>query len=142
MAKLRIFARANNSASHTVDLPIEVTGDEWTGINSHSEGSTPPDISFINRLIDDFSKWLTNHTPWQFSSMQAGIIILIGSTGLIGTFRLYRSRSVWRKNMEHKPTEDQRTEARFDAIRRGGKYDHHIEQTIPSSPEVIIRRKQ
>lgn len=142
MAKLRIFARANNSASHTVDLPIEVTGDEWAGMNSHSEGSNPPDISFINHLIDDFSKWLTNHTPWQFSNMQAGIIVLVGSAGIIGTVRLYRARSVWRRNMQQKPTDDQRTEARFDAIRRSGTHEHHIEQTIPSSPEVIIRRKK
>jgi hypothetical protein len=142
MAKLRIFARVNSSASHTVDLPIEVTGEEWTEMNSHSEGSTPPDISFINRLLDDFAEWLTDNTPWQFSSMQSGIILLIGSAGLIGTFRLYIARSVWRRNMELKPTDDQRTEARFDAIRRGGKHDHHIEQAIPSSPEIIIRRKK
>ncbi len=141
MANLRIFARANSTASHTIDLPIEVTGEEWAGMNSHSEGTNPPDISFINRLLDDFSKWLTEHTPWEFNSSNAGLIILLGALGLFGTVRLYRARNIWHRNMEQKTTSDLRTEERFDAIRRGGKHEHHIEPTIPSSPEVIIRRK-
>ena len=142
MAKLRIFARANSSASHSIDLPIEVTGDEWPGMNSHSENSNPPDISFINRLLDDLAEWLTENTPWQFNSMQAGIIVLVSSLGAIGTVRLYRARTVWRHNMDQKPTVEQQTEARFDALRRGGKHEHHIEPTIPQSPEVIIQRKK
>jgi hypothetical protein len=142
MAKLRIFARANSSATHSIDLPIEVTGDEWAGLNSHSEDSNPPDISFINRLLDDLAEWLTENTPWQFSSMHAGIIVLFSGLGVIGTVRLYRARNVWQRNMDQKTTVEQQTEARFDALRRGGKYEHHIEPTIPQSPEVVIQRKK
>ena len=140
MARLRIFARANNSSSHSVDLPIEVTGEEWAGMNSHSEGTNPPDISFINSLLDDLSIWLSDKTPWEFDRMQAGIVVLVGSIGLIGTIRRIQARSLWRRNMDKKATDDLQSEARFDAIRRGGGHQHHIEPTIPSSPEVIIRR--
>jgi len=142
MAKLRIFARANSSSSHSIDLPIEVTGDEWPGMNSHSEESNPPDISFINRLLDDLAIWLTENTPWQFNSMQAGIIVLVSGLGVIVTVRRYRARKIWRHNMDQKSTVEQETEARFDALRRGGKHEHHIEPTIPHSPEVIIQRKK
>ena len=142
MAQLQVFARANSSASHTVDLPIEVTGDEWSGMNSQSESGSPPDLSFIYRLLDDLAGWLTEHTPWDFSSMQAGLIVLIGSFCLIGILRLSRARRAWHKNMEQKHTTDQQTEARFDEIRRGGEHEHHIEHTIPESPEFIIRRNE
>ena len=141
-AKLRIFARVNSSESHSIDLPIEVTGEEWAGMNSQSEGTDPPDISFINRLLDDLSKWLSENTPWQFSSFQTGIFLLVSTVCIIGTARLYRARRVWNENMDKKPTVEQETEARFDAIRRGGKHEHHIEQTIPNSPEVVIKRKK
>ena len=141
-AKLRIFARANSSESHSIDFPIEVTRDEWAGINSHSEGSSPPDISFINRVIDGVADWLSEITPWEFSSLQAGIILLVSGLGLIGTFRFYRARRVWQQNMGKKPREELETEARFDQIRRAGKHEHHIEQTIPDSPEVIIKRNK
>ena len=142
MARLRIFARANSSASHSVDLPIEVTGDEWAGINSHSEGTNPPDISFINGLLDDLAIWLSDNTPWQFQRMQAGIVVLVGSIGLIGAIRQFQARSLWRQNMDKKATDDLQSEARFEAIRRGGKHKHHIEQTIPKSPEFVIKRKK
>ena len=141
MAELRIFARANSSASHTIDLPIEVTGEEWPGLSSQSEGGGSPDISFINQLLDDFSEWLTKNTPWEISSTQAGLMILISTLAIIGTARLYRARRVWNQNMGIKKTEDLRTEMRFDEIRRGGQHEHHIEHSIPESPEVIIRRK-
>ena len=142
MAQLRIFARANSSASHTIDLPIEVTGDEWAGMNSQSDGGSPPDLSFINRLLDGFAQWLTEHTPWKISSIQAGLILLIGGFCLIGGVRVSRARRVWYRNMDKKRTTDQQTEARFDEIRRGGKHEHHIEHKIPDSPEVVIRRKK
>ena len=142
MAQLQVFARANSSASHTVDLPIEVTGDEWPGMNSQSESNSPPDLSFIYRLLDDLAEWLTERTPWNFSSMQAGLIVLIGSFCLVGIFRVSRARRAWHKNMEEKHTTDQQTEARFDEIRRGGEHEHHIEHTIPESPEFIIRRNE
>ena len=142
MAKLRIFARANSSVSHSIDLPIEVTGEEWAGMNSHSEGTNPPDISFINGLLDDMADWLSENTPWQFDRMQAGLIVLVGSIGLIGAVRQFQARSVWHRNMDKKVTDDLESEARFDAIRRGEGHQHHIEPTIPSSPEVIIRRKK
>lgn len=142
MAQLRIFARANSSASHTIDLPIEVTGEEWAGMNSHSEGGDPPDLSFINRLLDDFAEWLSEHTPWKISSMQAGLILLIGSFSLIGIARVSRARRAWHRNMNQKQTTDRQTEARFDEIRRGGVHEHHIEHSIPESPEVVIRRQK
>ena len=69
-------------------------------------------------------------------------MILISSFAIIGTARLYRARSVWSRNMGIKTTEDQRTEMRFDEIRRGGQHEHHIEHSIPESPEVVIRRKK
>jgi len=142
MAQLRIFARANSSASHTVDLPIEVTGEEWPGLNSQSEGGNPPDLSFINRLLDDFAQWLTEHTPWKISSVQAGLILLIGSFCLIGGVRVSRARRAWHRNMGQKQTKERQTEARFDEIRRGGKHEHHIEHSIPESPEFIIHRQK
>ncbi len=142
MAKLRVFARANSSVNHSIDLPIEVTGEEWAGMNSHSEDSSPPNISFINRLLDDLAGWLTENTPWRFSSMHAGIIILVSGLGVVGAVRRYRARRIWQHNMDQKPTVELQTEARFDALRKGGKHEHHIEPTIPNSPEVIIQRKK
>ena len=141
-SKLQIFARANSSESHSYDFPIEVTGQEWAGMNSHGEGSSPPDISFIKRAIDGFAEWLSENSPWKFSSMQAGIILLVCGLGLVGTVRLYRARSVWQQNMRNKPREELETEARFDEIRRAGKHEHHIEHSIPNSPEVIIKRNK
>ena len=141
MARLRIFARANSSASHSVDLPIEVTGEEWAGMNSHSEGVSPPDISFVNGLLDDLSIWLSDNTPWRFDRMQAGMVVLIGSIVLIGTVRQIRARNLWRQNMDKKATDDLESEARFDALRRGGKHQHHIEPMVPESPEFVIKRK-
>ena len=111
-------------------------------MNSHGEESNPPDISFINRHLDGLAEWLTENTPWKFSSMQAGIIVLISGLGIGGTVRLYRARRVWQHNMDQKSTVEQQTEARFDALRRGGEHEHHIEPTIPHSPEVIIQRKK
>ena len=142
MAKLRIFARANSSASHSVDLPIEVTGEEWAGLNSHSEGINPPDISFINGLLDDLSFWLSENTPWQFNRMQTGIVVLVGCIGLIGTIRQIQARNLWRQNMNKKIADDLESEARFDALRSGGKHQHHIEPTIPESPEFVIKRNK
>ena len=142
MARLRIFARANSSASHSVDLPIEVTGEEWAGMNSHSEGVKPPDISFINSLLDDLAIWLSNHTPWEFNRMWAGIVVLVGSIGIIGTMRQFQARNLWRQNMDKKVTDDLESEARFDELRRGSKHQHHIEPTIPASPEFVIKRKK
>ena len=142
MARLLIFARANSSASHSVDLPIEVTGEEWAGMNSHSEGVSPPDISFVNGLLDDLSIWLSDNTPWRFDRMQAGMVVLIGSIVLIGTVRQIRARNLWRQNMDKKATDDLESEARFDEMRRGGKHLHHIEPTIPESPEFVIKRKE
>ena len=142
MAELRIFARANSSVSHSIDLPIEVTGDEWPGLNSQSDSGSPPDISFINRVLDDSAEWLTNNTPWNISSMQAGLMILISSFAIIGSARIYRARNVWSRNMGMKTTEDQQTEMRFEEIRRGGQHEHHVEHSIPDSPEVVIRRNR
>ena len=142
MARLRIFARANSSASHSVDLPIEVTGEEWVGMNSHSEVVSPPDISFVNGLLDDFAIWLSDSTPWRFDRMQAGMVVLIGSIVLIGTVRQIRARNLWRQNMDKKVTDDLESEARFDALRRGGEHQHHIEPAVPESPEFVIKRKQ
>ena len=141
MAKLRIFARANSSVNHSVDLPIEVTGEEWPGMNSHSESTDPPDISFINGLLDDLAIWLTANTPWKFDRMQAGIILLIGSGLLVGTVRRFQAQNAWQRNMDKKTRDDRVSEARFDEIRRGGGHQHHIEQGIPESPEFVIRRK-
>ena len=140
MAKLRIFARANSSVNHSVDLPIEVTDEEWPGMNSHSESTDPPDISFINGLLDDLAIWLTANTPWKFDRMQAGIILLIGSGLLVGTVRRFQAQNAWQRNMDKKTRDDRVSEARFDEIRRGGGHQHHIEQGIPESPEFVIRR--
>ena len=111
-------------------------------MNSHSEGTNPPDISFINGFLDDLAIWLSDNTPWKFDRMQAGVVVLIGSIGLIGTIRQFQARNLWRQNMDKKATDDLQSEARFDAIRRGGKHQHHIEQTIPESPEFVIKRKK
>ena len=106
MAKLRIFARAHSSVNHSVDLPIEVTGEEWSGMNSHSESTDPPDISFINGLLDDLAIWLTANTPWKFDRMQAGIILLIGSGLLVGTVRRFQAQNAWQRNMDKKTGDD------------------------------------
>jgi len=140
-AKLRIFARANNSSSHSIDLPIEVTGDEWAGINSQSQGGNAPDISFINGFLDEFADWLSEHTPWEINRMMSASILLVTSLVLIGSIRLVRARNIWKQNMAKKTSQEQKSEARFDAIRRGGEHQHHVEPTIPDSPEYVIRRK-
>ena len=141
-AKLNIFARANGSASHVVDLPIEVTGEEWAGISSQSGGVGNPDISFINRFLDDVANWLSSSTPWEFSRMNAGIVVLLVGLGIIGTFRKFRAKKLWQQNMEKKTESDLETEARFDEIRRVDKHQHHIEPTIPESPKFIIKSKK
>ena len=74
--------------------------------------------------------------------MQAGLILLIGSFCLIGGVRVSRARHAWHRNMDQKQTEDRQTEARFDEIRRGGKHEHHIEHSIPESPEFVIHRQK
>jgi hypothetical protein len=50
MAKVRIFARNGTGPSLTIDLPIQVTGEDWDGMRSHSE-SNPPDVSGIATCI-------------------------------------------------------------------------------------------
>jgi hypothetical protein len=141
-AKLSIYARANGSAGHMIDLPIEVTGEEWAGLSSQSNVGGNPDISFINRALDDTAAWLSDNTPWQFSRMNAGIVVLFIGLGLIASIRKYRARKLWTQNMEKKTESDRQTEARFDQIRRSDKHQHHIEPTIPESPKFIIKSKK
>ena len=142
MAKVQIFARANGSASDMIELPIEVTNEEWSGLNSQGDSSSTLDISFFSTILDEIASWLSGNTPWEFSNINAGLLVLLMGFALVTIIRRKRARSTWRRNMQHRPIEDGRSEARFDAIRKGSKFQYADENTIPESPVFIIRRNQ
>ncbi len=142
MAKLQVFARANGSPSEVFEMPIEVTGDEWPGLNSQGESSSSPSFSPFTTFIDEISDWLSQHSPWEFSNMSAGLLILLMGLALMGIVRRKRSRSIWQRNMQRKTIEDDRMEARFDAIRKERMFSYGEEPTIPESPTFIIRRNR
>jgi len=141
-AKVQIFARANGSASHLIELPIEVTNEEWSGLNSQGDSSSTLDISFFSTILDEIASWLSGNTPWEFTNMNAGLLVLLMGFALVTIIRRKRARSTWRRNMQHRPIEDGRREALFDAIRKGSKFQYADENTIPESPVFIIRRNQ
>ena len=142
MAKLQIFARANGSPSHVFELPIEVTGDDWSGLNSQGGSSSSPDISVLSTSLDEITDWLSENTPWKFTNMNTGLLALLMGIALISLVRMKRAKSVWRKNMQLKLVEDGRMEARFDAIRKGRMFQYGEEPTIPDSPVFIVQRKR
>ena len=140
MAKLQVFARANGSPSEVFELPIEVTGDEWAGLNG--QGQSAPSFSLFSTIIDQTADWLSEHTPWEFSSLSAGLLVLLMGLALIGIVRRKRARSIWQQNMQRKNIDDNRMEARFDAIRKERMFSYGEEPTIPDSPTFIIRRNR
>ncbi len=140
MAELQVFARANESPSHVFELPIEVTSDEWSGLSSQGGGSSSPSISLFTTLLEEFSDWLSQNTPWEFTNMNTGLFVLVMGIALVSIMRRKRARMIWRQNMQRKSIEDGRMEARFDAIRKDRKFQYGDEPTIPDSPMFIIRR--
>ena len=141
-AELQVFARANASPSQVFELPIEVTGDEWTGLNSQGEESSSPSFSLFTTVIDQIADWLSQYTPWEFSNMSTGLVMLLMVLAAIGVLRRKRARSIWLQNMRRKTIEDNRMEARFDAIRKERMFQYGEEPRIPDSPSYIIRRNR
>ena len=139
-AHLRVFARANTSVNHTVDLPIEVTGTQWAGVNTQSNSNSAPDVSFIGNSLDLMANWLTDKTGITFERAHAGGLILLTSIAILGTIRIVRARTVWAQNMQLKSKSDRLSEARFENLRKGNQHAHHAEDTIPESPSFIIRK--
>lgn len=137
-AHLRIFGRADESAHHIVDLPVEVTAETWPGLNSHSEGTPAPDVSFISRGLDDLAAWLSANTPLTVDRGQAGVVVLLTLGLLVGIARTRRARRIWRRNMIDRSARAAGREARFDALRRGGNHPHHEEVGIPDSPQAKV----
>ena len=142
MAKLQVFSRANGSPTQVFDLPIEVTGDEWSGLNSQGESTPALDFSLFTSTLDGIANWLSQHTPWEITNMNAGILVLLMTFALVSIVRRKRARSVWRQNMQQKAVEDSRMEMRFDTIRKDQMFHYREEPTIPDSPVYIIRRNR
>tara|TARA_B100000214_G_scaffold85528_1_gene58403 strand:- start:1672 stop:2496 length:825 start_codon:yes stop_codon:yes gene_type:complete len=142
MAKLQVYARANGSPSEVFELPIEVTGEEWKGLNSQGQSQSTPSFSLFSTIMDETADWLSEHTPWEFSSLNAGLLVLIMGLALIGIVRRKRARIIWLQNMQEKNIGDNRMEARFDAIRKERMFQYGEEPTIPESPTFIIRRNR
>ena len=142
MAKLQVFARANGSPSEVFELPIEVTDDEWAGLNSQGQSQSAPSFSLFSTIFDETADWLSEHTPWEFSSLNAGLLVFLMGLALIGIIRRKRARTLWQQNMQRKNIDDNRMEARFDAIRKERMFSYGEEPTIPESPTFIIRRNR
>ena len=142
MAKLQVFSRANGSPTQVFDLPIEVTGEEWSGLNSQGDSGPPLDFSLITTILDEIANWLSQHTPWEITNMNAGLLVLLMSFALVSIVRRKRARSVWQQNMQRKVVEDSRMELRFNTIRKDQMFHYGEEPTIPDSPVYIIRRNR
>lgn len=141
MAKVRIFARNGTAPSQTIDLPIQVTGEDWDGMRSHSE-SNPPDVSFISGILDDFAIYLGENTPYEFDRGRAGVVMLLGIGLMLGAVRTVRARKIWNRNMHSRTASRAEREERFDTLRRGPVPEHHIEPEIPESPIHVITRDE
>ncbi len=140
-AHLRVFARSNASASHMVDLPIEVTGEQWTSVNTEGNSNSPPDVSFIGKSLDLMANWLTEKTGFTIERTHAGGLILLATIAIVGVVRITRARRIWAQNMLLKSKSDQLSEARFDELRKVKQHEHHVDDTIPDSPNFVIRKR-
>jgi hypothetical protein len=142
MAQLRIFGRANESAHDRVDLPVEVTGDTWVGLNSHSEGTPAPDVSWLAAIIDDVATALSDNTPWEFDRGRAGVVIMISVGLMLGAIRVTRARKVWGRNMTSRGAKVAARDARFDSMRSRTTHAHHEDTSIPESPKARISKDE